>query len=62
LVYFMEIDKARFRKPVLPGDTVRFELEMLKLKGRVCRMKGVGYVEGNAVVEAELTAMIVDRE
>jgi UDP-3-O-[3-hydroxymyristoyl] N-acetylglucosamine deacetylase/3-hydroxyacyl-[acyl-carrier-protein] dehydratase len=61
LVYFMEIDKARFRKPVLPGDTVRFELEMLKLKGRVCRMKGVGYVEGNAVVEAELTAMIVDR-
>ena len=62
LVYFMEIDKARFRKPVVPGDTVRFELEMLKLKGRVCRMKGMGYVEGNAVVEAELTAMIVDRE
>jgi 3-hydroxymyristoyl/3-hydroxydecanoyl-(acyl carrier protein) dehydratase len=46
----------------VPGDTVRFELEMLKLKGRVCRMKGMGYVEGNAVVEAELTAMIVDRE
>jgi len=60
LVYFMEIDKARFRKPVLPGDTIRFELEMTKLKGRVCRMKGVGLVEGNPVVEAELTAMIVD--
>lgn len=61
LVYFMEIDKARFRKPVLPGDTIRFELEMIKLKGRVCRMKGVGYVEGNPVVEAELMAMIVDK-
>jgi len=61
LVYFMEIDKAKFRKPVLPGDTIRFELEMLKFKGRVCRMKGVGYVEGNSVVEAELTAMIVDK-
>ncbi len=61
LVYFMEIDKARFRKPVLPGDTVRFELEMLKLKGRVCRMKGEGCVEGSPVVEAELTAMIVDK-
>jgi UDP-3-O-[3-hydroxymyristoyl] N-acetylglucosamine deacetylase/3-hydroxyacyl-[acyl-carrier-protein] dehydratase len=61
LVYFLEIDKAKFRKPVLPGDTIRFELEMTRLKGRVCRMKGVGTVEGNPVVEAELTAMIVDK-
>lgn len=61
LVYFLEIDKAKFRKPVLPGDTIRFELEMTRFKGRVCRMKGVGTVEGNVVVEAELTAMIVDK-
>lgn len=61
LVYFMEIDKARFRKPVMPGDQIRFELELVKLKGRVCKMKGVGFVDGSPVCEAEMMAMIVDK-
>ena len=61
LVYFIGIDKAKFRKPVVPGDQIRFELEMLSLKKRFCKMKGTAYVEGSVVAEAEMTSTIVDR-
>jgi len=61
LVYFSRIDKARFRKPVLPGDQVRFELELLTLKRRVCKMQGYAYVGTDLVAEAELLSTIVDR-
>ncbi len=61
LVYFSRIDKARFRKPVLPGDQLRFELELLALRRRVCKMKGLAYVGDDLVAEAELIANIVPR-
>ncbi len=61
VVYFMSIDGVKFRRPVVPGDQVRFELEMLQFRGKTCRMKGVGYVDGAAVAEAEMMARIVDR-
>ena len=61
LVYFIGIDKAKFRRPVVPGDQLRFELEMISLKKRFCKMKGVASVEGKVVAEAELTSSIVDR-
>ncbi len=61
LVYFMAIDNARFRRPVLPGDQVVFEMDMAKLKGRICRMKGRAYVRGVLVCEAEFMSSIVDR-
>lgn len=61
VVYFMAIDNVKFRRPVVPGDQIRFELEMLQLRGRNCKMRGVGYVSGQAVAEAEMTARIVDR-
>jgi UDP-3-O-[3-hydroxymyristoyl] N-acetylglucosamine deacetylase/3-hydroxyacyl-[acyl-carrier-protein] dehydratase len=61
IVYFMAIDKARFRKPVFPGDQVRFELEMLKLKLNTCKMKGMGYVGDDLVAEAELLSVVMDR-
>ena len=61
LLYFTKIDKARFRKPVLPGDQLRFEVEMVALKMRVCKMKGRAYVGDVLVAEAELLASIVDR-
>ena len=61
LVYFSRIDKARFRKPVVPGDQVRFELELLALKLRVCRMKGLAFVGDDLVAEAELFANIVTK-
>ncbi len=61
LVYFMGIEKAKFRKPVRPGDQVRFELSLLKLKGRICKMAGRAYVGDALVAEAELMSTVVDR-
>jgi UDP-3-O-[3-hydroxymyristoyl] N-acetylglucosamine deacetylase/3-hydroxyacyl-[acyl-carrier-protein] dehydratase len=61
LVYMIGIDKAKFRKPVVPGDQIRFELEMLSLRKRFCKMKGIAYVDGQIVAEAELLSSIVDR-
>ena len=61
IVYFMSIDGVKFRKPVVPGDQLRLELEMLKFRGKTCRMKGVAYVDGQPVAEAEMMAAIVDR-
>ncbi len=61
VVYFMGIDKARFRKPVIPGDQVRFELELLKKRGTVYSFKGSALVDGALVAEAELLAMIADK-
>jgi UDP-3-O-[3-hydroxymyristoyl] N-acetylglucosamine deacetylase/3-hydroxyacyl-[acyl-carrier-protein] dehydratase len=61
LVYFVTIDKAKFRKPVVPGDQIRFELEMVSLRKRFCKMRGVAYVDGQVVAEAELLSSIIDR-
>ncbi|HEX7077009.1 MAG TPA: bifunctional UDP-3-O-[3-hydroxymyristoyl] N-acetylglucosamine deacetylase/3-hydroxyacyl-ACP dehydratase [Candidatus Eisenbacteria bacterium] len=61
LVYFMGIDNAKFRKPVRPGDQLRFELNLLRLKQRICKMEGKAYVHGDLVAEAELLSSIVDR-
>jgi beta-hydroxyacyl-ACP dehydratase FabZ len=62
VMYFTGIDKARFRKPVVPGDQVRFELEILQLRRQVCRMRGEAYVDGKLVAEAELSSVVVDRD
>ena len=61
VVYFMTIDKVKFRKPVLPGDQVRFELDVTKDRGHVMCFKAQAVVEGAVVAEAEMMAMIVDR-
>ena len=61
LIYFMSIDKAKFRKPVVPGDQVRFEIEMIKVRGNIRSMKARAFVDGTLVSEAEMMAMIVDR-
>jgi UDP-3-O-[3-hydroxymyristoyl] N-acetylglucosamine deacetylase/3-hydroxyacyl-[acyl-carrier-protein] dehydratase len=61
LVYFIGIDKAKFRRPVTPGDQLRFELTLLKLKGRICQMRGEAYVSGNLVAEAELLSSVIER-
>jgi UDP-3-O-[3-hydroxymyristoyl] N-acetylglucosamine deacetylase/3-hydroxyacyl-[acyl-carrier-protein] dehydratase len=60
LVYFIGIDEAKFRRPVLPGDVLRLELTLEKLKGRICRMRGEAYVDGQLAAEAVLTSSIVD--
>jgi len=61
LVYFMGINNAKFRRPVRPGDQLRFELNLLRLKQRICKMEGKAYVHGDLVAEAELLSSIVER-
>ncbi len=61
VVYFMSLDKVKFRRPVVPGDQLRLELELLRLGSKRCRMRGVGFVDGAKVAEAEMMAAIVDR-
>jgi beta-hydroxyacyl-ACP dehydratase FabZ len=62
LVYFTGIDKARFRRTVVPGDQLRFTVEVLKLRSRTCKMKGTAEVDGNIAAEAEILSALVDRE
>lgn len=62
LVYFAGIDNARFRKPVRPGDTVRFELHLVRLRGGTCKMRGEAYVDGELVADADLWSQVVERE
>jgi len=61
LLFFAAIDKVRFRKPVVPGDQLRFELTMMSFKRGICKMDGKAYVDGQLVCEAELTAAMVNR-
>lgn len=60
-VYFLAIDKARFRKPVTPGDQIIFKLEMMSLKRNICKMYGRAFVEDVLVAEAEMVASLVER-
>ncbi len=60
LVYFMSIDNARFRKLVMPGDTLRVHVQRLRKRGNVWKFKGEARVGGALCAEAVYTAMIVD--
>jgi UDP-3-O-[3-hydroxymyristoyl] N-acetylglucosamine deacetylase/3-hydroxyacyl-[acyl-carrier-protein] dehydratase len=62
LMYFMGLDNVRFRKPVEPGDQIRFELDMLKSRKSFCKMAGKAFVGDELVCEAELMAVVVDRD
>ena len=61
LVYFMAIDHARFRKPVLPGDVLHLPVRQLQKRGNVWRFAAEGQVDGRKVAEAEISAMLVPR-
>jgi UDP-3-O-[3-hydroxymyristoyl] N-acetylglucosamine deacetylase/3-hydroxyacyl-[acyl-carrier-protein] dehydratase len=61
LMYFMGIDGAKFRRPVVPGDQLRFKLQLLSVKRRTMKMRGEAYVDGGLVAEAELLATVVDK-
>ena len=60
LVYFMGIDKAKFRKPVLPGDQLHYHVRKIRNRGRVWRFYGEARVDGQVVAEAEISAMLAD--
>jgi len=61
VVYFMSIDKAKFRAPVKPGDKLEYKISVIKNKGAIWLLKGEAYVDGKLTSEAELKAMIVDK-
>ena len=59
---FAGIEKARFRRPVMPGDRLDLHCELVRKKMKLCKMNGYARVAGSIVAEAELSAVIVDRE
>ena len=61
-VYFMSIDKAKFRKPVVPGDQLRFEISVLQQRRNVWKFSGQTLVDGKVVAEAEFKAMVSEKE
>jgi len=61
VVYFMSIDKAKFRKPVKPGDRLVYRVKTLKHRGKIWQLDAKAYVDDELVAEAELKAMIMDK-
>jgi 3-hydroxyacyl-[acyl-carrier-protein] dehydratase len=61
LIFFMMIDKVKFRKPVLPGDRLDYEVEFIKNTPRIIKFRGIAKVAENVVAEGEMTAMLSDK-
>ncbi len=62
LVFLSKIDNVKFRKPVVPGDQIRMEVEIVKLKSRVCHIKAKAIVDGEIVTEGDIMASLVNLE
>jgi 3-hydroxyacyl-[acyl-carrier-protein] dehydratase len=62
LVFLVSVDAARFRKPVVPGDTLRLEMTVIKRKGSVAKMAGRATVDGVLVAEAEVMCKLEDKK
>jgi beta-hydroxyacyl-ACP dehydratase FabZ len=61
LLYFAGIEEAKFRRPVIPGDQVRYEIEVLRLRSTYCKVAGKALVDGELAAEAILSTAMVDR-
>jgi beta-hydroxyacyl-ACP dehydratase FabZ len=61
LIYFMGIEEAKFRRPVVPGDQVRYELEVLRLRSSYAKLAGKVLVDGQLCAEAVISSAMVDR-
>jgi UDP-3-O-[3-hydroxymyristoyl] N-acetylglucosamine deacetylase/3-hydroxyacyl-[acyl-carrier-protein] dehydratase len=61
VVYFTSLNNVKWRRPVKPGDQIRFELDLLQVRGMMCKMSGVAKVDGEVVCEAEMGAMVRDK-
>ncbi|HKH48132.1 MAG TPA: 3-hydroxyacyl-ACP dehydratase FabZ [Thermoanaerobaculia bacterium] len=61
LLYFAGIEEAKFRRPVVPGDQVRYEIEVLRLRSTFCKVAGKALVDGEVAAEAILSTAMVDR-
>jgi UDP-3-O-[3-hydroxymyristoyl] N-acetylglucosamine deacetylase/3-hydroxyacyl-[acyl-carrier-protein] dehydratase len=61
VVYFTSLNNVKFRRPVKPGDQLRCELDVLQVRGSMCKMQGVAKVDGEVVAEAEMGAIVRER-
>lgn len=61
-VYFMSVEKAKFRKPVVPGDQLRFEVSIIQNRSNVWKFSGQAFVDDQVVAEADFTAMVTEQE
>ena len=61
LLYFASIEEAKFRRPVVPGDQIRYELEVLRLRSTYCKLAGKVTVDGQLAAEAVISSAMVDR-
>lgn len=62
LLYFVAVDGARFRRPVVPGDQLRIEMKVLSWRGDFCKLEGLATVNGQRAAEATLMCKMIDRE
>jgi len=62
LLYFMAIEHARFRRPIVPGDQIRYEVEVLRMRATTCKLKGKAIVDGEVAAEAICMSAMVDRD
>lgn len=62
LLYFMSIERARFRRPVVPGDQLRYEVEILRMRSTTCKLQGRATVDGKLVAEAVCMSAMIDRD
>jgi len=62
LLYFMSIERARFRRPVVPGDQLRYEVEILRMRSSTCKLQGRATVDGELVAEAVCMSAMIDRD
>ena len=61
LIFFTSIEKAKFRRPVVPGDQLRFEIDILRLRESYCKLSARALVDGKVAAEALLSSALVDR-
>lgn len=62
VIFFMTVDNVKFRKPVVPGDQIRMEIDVLAFRRNVCRLRGRAIVDGKEVASAEFSSMLVKKD
>ncbi len=62
VIFFMTVDKVKFRKPVVPGDQLRMQCEVTYFRRKICKIKGEAYVDGQLVASAEFSSMLIKRD
>ncbi len=62
VIFFMTVDKVKFRRPVVPGDQLRMEIEVLMFRRKIAKLKGLAYVDGQLAASAEFSSMLVKKD